>query len=168
MIKKIVVIALMLALFGWSLTLIKKTEPEKVVVQADNPEEQTIQAEETLPETAFSFNTQNVTTECSEELSEMFCAVENAVKCTLKPDLENCAKLNLPQFIFMTDPTAERPTEMNYKFINKKVQPNGTTHIYTESSCNGSWFGLCQGTVIYVVGQSKNDKWFVKDIYAIE
>lgn len=168
MIKKIFVIALMLALFGWSLTLIKKTEPKKINTQEENPEEQSVQTEETLPETVFSFNTQNVTTECSDGLSEMLCAVENAIKCTIKPDLENCAKLNLPQFIFMTDPTAERPTEMIYKFINKEIQPNGTTLIYTESSCNGGWFGLCQGTVIYDVRQNKSDKWFVKDIYAIE
>lgn len=167
MIKKIVVIALMLALFGWSLTLIKKTEPKQVADQTDE-QETTVQVEETLPETVFSFNAQNVTTECSEGLSEMLCAVESAVKCTLKPDLENCAKLDLPQFIFMTDPTVERPTEMNYRFINKEIQPSGAIDMYTESSCNGGWFGLCQGTVIYVLGQNKNGKWFVKDIYAIE
>ncbi|MBQ9271575.1 MAG: hypothetical protein IJ218_04865 [Alphaproteobacteria bacterium] len=168
MLKKIVVIVLMLGLFGWSLTLINKTTSEPAVIQTDAEQQPQAQAEEILPETVFSFNNQNVTAECSEGLSDMFCAVENAVKCTLKPDLANCAGLNLPQFIFMTDPTAERPTEMNYKFINKEIQPNGTTHIYTESSCNGGWFGLCQGTVIYVVGQSKSGKWSVKDIYAIE
>lgn len=165
--KKIIVIALILALFGWSLSLIKKTDQEKVVAQTDE-QESPAQVEETLPETVFSFNTQTVTAECSEGLSDMLCAVESAVKCTLKPDLENCAKLNLPQFIFMTDPTVERPTEMNYKFINKEIQPSGSTDIYTESSCNGGWFGLCQGTVIYVLGQGKKGKWFVKDIYAIE
>lgn len=167
MIKKIVVIALMLALFGWSLTLINKTQIEKNVVQP-NTQEPVVQVEETLPETVFSFNAQSVTTECSEGLNEMLCAVESAVKCTLKPDLENCAKLDLPQFIFMTDPTVERPTEMNYKYINKEIQPSGSVDIYTESSCNGGWFGLCQGTVIYVLSQNKNSKWYVKDIYAIE
>ncbi len=167
MIKKIIVIALMLALFAWSLALIGKTEQKQVIAQTNKPET-TTQAEETLPETVFSFNTQNVTTECSKDLNDMLCAVESAVKCTLKPDLENCAKLNLPQFIFMTDPTVERPTEMNYKFINKEIQPNGAVDMYTESSCNGGWFGLCQGTVIYVLEQNKNNKWFVKDIYAIE
>lgn len=167
MIKKIIVIALILALFGWSLTLINKNEPEKIVAQTDE-QQPTAQVEEVLPDTVYSFNAQSVTTECSEGLSEMLCAVESAVKCTLKPDLENCAKLDLPQFIFMTDPTVERPTEMNYKFINKEIQPSGTVDIYTESSCNGGWFGLCQGTVIYVLGQNKNSKWFVKDIYAIE
>jgi len=167
MIKKIIVIALMLALFAWSISLINKTETTKVVMQ-NQEGEQIVEVEETLPDTVFSFNTQNITAECSKDLPEMLCAVENAVKCTIKPDLEICADLNLPQFIFMTDPTVERPTEMNYKFINKEIQPTGSVNIYTESSCNGGWFGLCQGTVIYVLGQSKKGSWRVKDIYAIE
>lgn len=167
MIKKIIVIALMLALFAWSISLINKTETTKVVMQ-NQEGEQIVEVEETLPDTVFSFNTQNITAECSKDLPEMLCAVENAVKCTIKPDLEICADLNLPQFIFMTDPTVERPTEMNYKFINKEIQPTGSVNIYTESSCNGGWFGLCQGTVIYVLGQSKKGTWRVKDIYAIE
>ena len=167
MIKKIIVIALVLALFCWSLTLVNKTEQENIATPTDE-QEPAAHVEEALPDTVFSFNTQNLTSECSEGLSDMLCAVENAVKCTIKPDFENCAKLNLPQFIFMTDPTVERPTEINYKFINKEIQPSGSTDIYTESSCNGGWFGLCQGTVIYVLGQSKKGKWFVKDIYAIE
>lgn len=167
MIKKIIVIALMLALFAWSISLINKTETTKVVMQ-NQEGEQIVEVEETLPDTVFSFNTQNITAECSKDLPEMLCAVENAVKCTIKPDLEICADLNLPQFIFMTDPTVERPTEMNYKFINKEIQPTGSVNIYTESSCNGGWFGLCQGTVIYVLGQSKKGTWRIKDIYAIE
>lgn len=165
--KKLVVIVLMLALFAWSLTLIKKQKPEAVQTTAEEETEQVVQIEEQLPETVYSFNAQNVTEECSEDVNDMLCTVERAVKCTLKPDLDICKKLNLPTFIFMTDPTVERPTEMNYKFINKKVLPNGTTEIYTESSCNGGWFDLCQGTIIYVLGQNSGT-WYVKDIYAIE
>ena len=165
--KKLIVVALMLALFAWSLTLIKKQKTENVVETPEADSEPVVQVEETLPETVYSFNAQSVTAECSEDVNEMLCAVENAVKCTLKPDLDICKKLHLPNFIFMTDPTVERPTEMNYKFINKKVLPNGSTEIYAESSCNGGWFDLCQGTIIYVLGQS-NGKWNVKDIYAIE
>ena len=167
MFKKILVIVLILLLFVWSLSLINKTKPESTVIQTSEGEP-VVQVEETLPETVFTFNTQNVTAECAEDLPDMLCAVENAVKCTIKPDMENCADLELPKFIFMTDPTVERPTEMNYKFINKEVQPSGTVDIYTESSCNGGWFGLCQGTVIYVLGQTKKGLWRVKDIYAIE
>ena len=40
--------------------------------------------------------------------------------------------------------------------------------LYTDSTCNGSWFGLCQGTVIYVLTQPDDGSWYVKDIYAIE
>lgn len=163
--KKIAVIALMLILFGWSLTLIGKTKTETVVAETEDAP--AVQVEEQLPEDVYSFNAQDLTEECSEGLSEMLCTVERAVKCTLKPDLPMCSKLNLLPFIFMTDPTAERPTEMNYRFINKQVFPSGRTEIYTESSCNGGWFGLCQGTIIYSLEQS-NGKWYVNDIYAIE
>lgn len=163
--KKIFVIAVMLALFAWSLTLIKKSPKETAVAETEDAP--VVQVEETLPEDVYSFNAQNLTPECSEGLNEMLCSVENAVKCTLKPDIESCSKQSLPTFIFMTDPTVERPSEMNYRFINKKVLPNGTTEIYTESSCNGGWFGLCQGTIIYVLGQTSG-KWLVRDIYAVE
>jgi len=165
--KKLIVIILMLALFVWSLTLIGKPKTETSPDTPETEEENVVQVEEQLPETVYSFNLQNITPECSEDVNDMLCAVENAVKCTIKPDMENCKQLNLPTFIFMTDPTVERPTEMNYRFINKKVLPTGSTEIYTESSCNGGWFDLCQGTIIYVLGQS-GGKWRVKDIYAIE
>ena len=163
--KKLFIIIVMLFLFGWSLTLLKKKPLEPAVDQAEDAS--VAQVEENLPETVYSFNAQDITEECSEDVNEMLCSVEKAVKCTLKPDMEICAKLNLPPFIFMKDPTVERPTEMNYKFINKIVLPNGTTEIHTESSCNGGWFGLCQGTIIYVLGQT-GGKWNVRDIYAIE
>ncbi len=166
MFKKIFIVAVMLILFVWSLSLLKRTKTETNV--ASETEDATVaQVEEALPETVYSFNAQELTADCSEDVSEMLCAVENAVKCTLKPDMEFCAKQNLPTFIFMTDPTVERPTEINYRFINKTVLPNGTTEIYTESSCNGGWFGLCQGTIIYQLGQS-GGKWVVRDIYGIE
>ncbi|MBQ7632598.1 MAG: hypothetical protein IJS88_00605 [Alphaproteobacteria bacterium] len=165
MIKKIIVIILMLGLFVWSLTLTRKNKTEPVIAQTESTP--IPQAEEKLPDDVYSFNANELTAECSEGLNDMLCSVENAIKCTLKPDMETCSRQNLPAFIFMTDPTVERPTEMNYKFINKKVLPNRTTEIYTESSCNGGWFGLCQGTIIYVLGQN-NGKWIIRDIYAVE
>ena len=106
--KKIFAIVLMLALFIWSLTLLKRTKPE--VAEAETESEPVVQVEEKLPEDVYSFNAQELSTECSEGLNEMLCAVENAVKCTLKPDMEMCSKQNLPSFVFMTDPTVERPT----------------------------------------------------------
>ena len=100
----------------------------------------------------------------------MLCAVEKAIKCTIDTNMKNCHELDLPKFIFMSDQSIERPTEISYKFINKKVLPNNTVEIYTDSVCNAKWFGLCQGTVIYVLvpANSTVKEWHVKDIYAIE
>ena len=83
MIKKIIVIALVLALFCWSLTLVNKTEQENIATPTDE-QEPAAHVEEALPDTVFSFNTQNLTSECSEGLSDMLCAVENAVKSEVK------------------------------------------------------------------------------------
>jgi len=39
--------------------------------------------------------------------------------------------------------------------------------VYTQGSCNGMWFGLCEGNIIYVLS-NKNGFWAVKDVYARE
>ena len=64
--------------------------------------------------------------------------------------------------------TYHKHKEMNYKIIDKKSLNNDTVEIYTESNCNGNWFGLCQGTIIYVMARKPENLWYVKDIYAIE
>ncbi|MBQ8671884.1 MAG: hypothetical protein IJ525_05110 [Alphaproteobacteria bacterium] len=163
--KKIVVVIALLAIVGFSFSLLQKSKPATVSnEQTAQPQE----VKETLPETVYNLAAENVKEECSES-NEQLCAVEWTVKCTLNPDLAICKKLELPSFIFMKDPSVERPTEMNFRFTDKKVLLNNTTEIYTESTCNGSWFGLCQGTVIYVLAPSSGEyKWQVKDIYAIE
>ena len=166
MFKKIIVILGMVVLVGFSVFLISKTKP--VVVQNQETSQVVKKVEDILPNTVYEFKADDLSAECAEK-NKQLCAVENAVKCTLNPKLGACAELKLPKFIFMNDPTIERPTEINYRFINKKVLPNNTTEIYTESTCNAAWFGLCQGTVIYVLTPINTaEKWHVKDIYAIE
>ncbi|MBO6281044.1 MAG: hypothetical protein J6N49_00785 [Alphaproteobacteria bacterium] len=168
MLRKIIVILCMLGLLGFSCSLLKKSEPQEKIDVRDK--EDVIQKEEEkLPETLYTFNVENLPEECTEQ-NEMLCAVEQAIKCTINVDMKNCSNLNLPKFIFMNDQSIERPTEISYKFVNKKVLPNNTIEIYTDSVCNARWFGLCQGTVIYVLTPTGNNikEWRVKDIYAIE
>ena len=165
MIKKIVVVVAFVLLLGFSFTLISKTEN----TQPDTPQE-AVEAETTqfvLPDKTFSFSTAELNEECSSDDAQL-CTVETAVKCTLHPDLSICAKADLPKFIFMRDTSLDRPTEMNYKIIDKKLLSNEMVEIYTESNCNGGWFGLCQGTIIYVLAPKPENSWFVKEIYAIE
>lgn len=161
MLKKIVVIIALILLVGFSFSLI--TKPQQT--ETNQPAE----VKTKLQETVFAFTKESLPADCLEK-DEQLCAVENAVKCTINPALENCAKLNLPKFIFMQDAGLDRPTEISYKLKNKRVLVNNTVEIFTDSSCNGGWFGLCQGTVIYVLAkpEDQTDGWYVKDIYAIE
>lgn len=164
MIKKLIVIICMLALLGFSIYLITQTKDadrtvvEESVVEVEMPK---------LPEQLFSFDKDSLDENCVEK-EDIFCAIETAVKCTINPEFAACAKADLPKFIFMNEPGLDRPTEINYKIVDKKILGNGTTEIYTESNCNGNWFGLCQGTIIYVLAQKPENKWYVKDIYGIE
>lgn len=100
--------------------------------------------------------------------SNMACAVDFAVKCTLNPEHEGCRDSKLPKFIFMTDESLERPTEMTFKVVQIKPINADLIEVHTDSTCNGKWFGLCQGRIIYVLVPTENKNWRVKDIYAIE
>lgn len=163
MLKKIIVVAALFLLAGFSFSLLSGSEKT-----ADMQNSADVEQQPDLPETLFAFNKDSLDAECLEKDPQL-CAVEQAVKCTINPDLENCRSLNLPKFIFMQDPGLERPTEISYKVTNKRVLVNNNVEIYTDSSCNGGWFGLCQGTVIYVLSEPEGgNEWFVKDIYAIE
>lgn len=162
--KKWIVILCMLALLGFSFYLVSKTKnADRTVVEADVVEVEMPK----LPEQTFTFATDSLASSCALDDS-LFCAVETAAKCTINPELPFCKKADLPKFIFMQEPGIDRPTEISYKIVDKKILGNNTTEIYTESNCNGNWFGLCQGTIIYVMAQKPEDVWYVKDIYAIE
>ena len=67
----------------------------------------------------------------------------------------------------MSDESLKRPTEISYKLHKMKPIAADLIEVHTDSTCNGNWFGLCQGRVIYVLVPD-NDSWRVKDIYAIE
>ena len=163
MVKKFIVLAGLLLVVGFSFTLLKKSE---TTTDANFDTSSTVEVK--LPQTVFTFKKETLTSECA-LTDKQFCAVETAVKCTIDPELKDCRIKHLPRFIFMQDPGLDRPTEISYKIIAKKALGNNTTEIHTDSTCNGGWFGLCQGTVIYVLAKDENThKWFVKDIYAIE
>lgn len=97
--------------------------------------------------------------------NEIVQAVNLTVGCTVEPTLSICDKNLMPSFIFMEDDSLDRPTEMSYKITELKPLAGGNMEVYTDSECNGNWFGLCQGRIIYVMMQ-QNGHWIVKDIYA--
>ena len=161
--KKLIIIISLLLLFGFCGYLLHKTPKETIV--AEN--EEIVVQEPKLPETLFTFKKEELTTECKSE-NPQFCAIETAVKCTINPDMDGCKEAKIPQFIFIRDSGIDRPSEISYKFTDKKLLNNQNVEFYTDSTCNGTWFGLCHGRVIYVLAPESNNSWSVKDIYAIE
>ncbi len=135
----------------------------------EDSQEQTIN----LPETTvseneiYSYDIKNLPQTCKYP-SQMVCAVELAVKCSINPSTQECQqhKKELPSFIFMEDESLQRPTQQSYKITKLKPLNDGKVEVYTQSTCNGVWFGLCNGNIIYVM-KNVNNKWQVKDIYAI-
>ena len=114
----------------------------------------------------FTFETAGLQEGCTEE-SKMICALNLAVKCTLNPKFSECDKNKMPRFIFMEDDSLDRPSELSYKIKKIRPLPDGTVEVITDSNCNGNWFGLCKGTVIYVMNTG-GDNWKVKDLYALQ
>ncbi len=118
--------------------------------------------------TVFSFDINTLSSGC-EHSSLMICAINASIKCTINPNFEECAKQKayMPNFIFMEDESLKRPTSQSYKITKIKPISDGSIEVYTQSTCNGNWFGLCNGNIIYVMDY-QNNKWHVKDIYAVE
>ena len=161
--KKIGIVFALILLFGFCGYLLHKTPKEAVV----NENEEIVAQEPKLPETLYSFKKEELTSECTSENSQL-CAIETAVKCTINPEMDGCKEAKIPQFIFIKDSGIDRPTEISYKLTDKKLLNNQNVEFYTDSTCNGTWFGLCHGRVIYVLAAEGNGSWSVKDIYAIE
>ena len=161
--KKFIIVVCLVVLVSFCGYLLKKTPKETVVIEN---EEAIVVGEPKLPDTLFSFKKDELSSECQADNAQL-CAIEKAIKCTINPEFEGCKEAKIPQFIFIKDSGTDRPSEISYKFVEKKSLNNQTVEYYTDSTCNGTWFGLCHGRVIYVLSPDGND-WAVKDIYAIE
>ncbi len=136
---------------------------------SNNTAEKTKEAEKNINKnTVFSFDVNNLQEGCSSN-SDMVCTINTAVKCTLNPSFSECNKIknSLPAFIFMQDDSLKRPTFQSYKITKLSPRNDGTVEVYTQSSCNGNWFGLCNGNIVYIM-KNINSKWIITDIYAIE
>jgi len=130
--------------------------------------ESSSQSQTTSPEyekITFSYKQGELPDGCRVD-SAMMCAIELAAKCTINPKHKECDKNLLPSFIFMEDESLQRPTEISFRVYKLKPLQGGIIEAYTESSCNGGWFGLCQGNVIYVLS-SQGSGWKVNDIYSL-
>ena len=162
MYKKIL-IPFLLTVFILTLLYAWKTKTTKpIVVVHQKP----AVAQKVYENKMYTYEATNLSEVCALD-SPMACAVEFAIKCTLNPDFNGCRDSKLPKFIFMSDESLDRPSVMSFKIAKIKPINDGLVEIHTDSTCNGNWFGLCQGRIIYVMVPS-GDTWRVKDIYAIE
>lgn len=135
----------------------------------DKTAEKTAEAQNSLDkDTVFSFEINNLQSGC-DNASEIVCAINTTVKCIIKPDFTDCEKNkdNMPSFVFMQDETLQRPTFQSYKITKLIPRSDGAVEVHTQSSCNGSWFGLCNGNIIYVM-KNIDSAWRVTDMYAVE
>ncbi|MBR2299230.1 MAG: hypothetical protein IJ870_01490 [Alphaproteobacteria bacterium] len=153
----ILMLAILASLYTW------KTKTSKPIIMSDKKPSVTTK---TFDDKVFIYQAGDLKKDCDLN-SEMACAVEFAVKCTLNPDFDGCRDSKLPKFIFMSDEALQRPSEMSFKITKIKPINSDLVEIHTDSTCNGNWFGLCQGRIIYVLVPS-SESWRVKDIYAIE
>ncbi len=99
--------------------------------------------------------------------SDMVCAIDLQVKCTINPKLAECDAKKLPRFTFMEDESLQRPTQSSFQIVKLKPIDATTVEVYTKSECNGVWFGLCKGNIVYVLSNAKGS-WVVKDLYALQ
>lgn len=147
---------------------------DEVMISDDIVATSTMDEEDIMPaapqivfdEEVRKFDTSNLQEVCNDDPA--ICAVDAAVRCTINPKLEICDKRKLPRFIFMEDSTLGRPTKIDYTIIKSYPINKNTVEVQTKSSCDGIWFGLCEGNVIYVVDYGNNNEWTVKEIYALE
>ncbi len=147
------------------LTLSGCSDEENTATQ--NQQETNIATQElNYEDKVFAFKASDLQTGCQDD-SQMICAINLAVKCTLNPKFSECDKSKMPRFIFMEDESLDRPNELSYQI--KKIRPlqDSTVEVITQSQCNGNWFGLCNGTIIYVMNLQDNS-WKVKDLYALQ
>lgn len=119
-------------------------------------------------DTVFSFNAEKLPVGCDSS-SDMICTINSTIKCIINPNFEECSELKdfIPSFVFMQDESLQRPTFQSYQIDKISPREDGQIEVHTKSSCNGNWFGLCNGNIIYVMKYS-NSHWVISDMYAIE
>lgn len=114
----------------------------------------------------YEYDIASLAKECDKD-NEITCAIDLTVKCTINSKLSQCDENKLPKFIFMEDESLERPTKFSFEIVKIKPISPDMIEVYTKSTCNGGWFGLCNGNIIYVLS-NKSGSWNVKDIYAMQ
>lgn len=162
--KKILIVGLFVGVFALAVCAVFALRDQKVQQVKQNL---SFHEDRPVSDSVHSYSVTSVQSGCSVE-DEIFCAVERAVKCTLMPELDGCSKKTVPGFILARPDVTERPTEMTFTITKiKPIAGSGEVFVYTQSTCDTVWFGLCEGTVVYSV-TSVDGTWAVTNVYALE
>jgi len=170
MFKKAAIILVFIVLFAAALWVMfymsKKTE---MVSEAQNISVKAMQLEASQAEDEpfYVYKADSLSESCALD-DKILCAVERVVKCTINPGLSFCDKDFVPAFVLGQSEEVEHPSEISFKVVKIKPIPESSDiSVYTKSDCNALWFGLCKGTVVYLLSTDGLD-WFVTNIYALE
>lgn len=162
--KRAVIVGMFFCVFLLALWWVFVLSGKKVVnVEQNLP----VSEQQIISDSVHTYMAADVKSGCSTD-DGIFCAVELAVKCTLAPELDGCVKGRVPSFILAKPDVTERPTEMSFSL--KKIKPiaeSGEMFVYTKSTCDKVWFGLCEGTVVYSL-TAQDGAWVVTNVYALE
>ena len=153
--------------YAFAIALISACSQKAEEEQQPQEETAAVTQEESFIDQEYFYNLENANEECALN-SEVACAVETAVKCIINPGREVCETIGLPEFVFMEDEDLQRPTEQSFKITKLKPLEDGSLEVYTTGTCNGNMFGLCNGTIIYVLKSKDDTSWRVSDVYAVE
>ncbi len=162
--KRIAIMALFAVIFGGAMVVVfyLRGNPEPVPEQKGEAQQPLM-----ISDSVHSYTVADLRSGCDVD-DKIFCAVELAVKCTLEPTLAGCVKERIPNFILVRPDITDRPKEMSFAITKIKPSANGgDMFVYTNSSCDAVWFGLCEGTVVYSLAKSEGE-WGVNNIYALE
>ncbi len=164
MVKKIVIVCGFLAFFGVALmALFKMKGVDKPVLE----HEAVVDEVQNIGDSVHSYSVAELTVGCQSD-DKIFCAIEQTVKCTMKPDFAGCHKDFVPGFVIGKTDETPRPTQIAFEIVKiKPIPETNDISVYTKSDCDAVWFGLCKGTVIYSLTQ-KGNRWAVTNIYALE
>jgi len=162
--KRVAIIGLFAGIFALALAVIYGMRGQSRPKLEENV---AIIEQKSVSDSVHSYTAADVQSGCSAE-DKIFCAVEQAVKCTLSPELDGCVKEKVPSFILGRPDVTERPTEMSFSITKiKPIAGSSEVYVYTKSACNAVWFGLCTGTVVYSLA-IVNGEWVVTNVYALE
>ena len=64
--------------------------------------------------------------------SDIVCAIDLQVKCTINPKLAECDAKKLPRFTFMEDESLQRPTQSSFQIVKLKPIDATTVEVYTK------------------------------------